>query len=148
MKGHWWLDESELAYWLGLAEMVEYTTVRKTYRMAPLSAEQLYGSSSVKWFLGRTEPYACYIIRYGIGACKTFHRDPPLAGGKSKHEHHRLICLLQSAQSGGQLMIAGNQELFLPRDCIMFRADLEEHGVSEVTQGERIILTVGKLVSP
>ena len=145
MVGRWWLSEAELNYWLSTAESVNYTTVRGAYRMAPLTTDELSQSPNTMLFLSKSEPYACYIIKYGVGAFKTTHRDPPLRGS-SKLVHLRMVCLLQNAEQGGQLTIDGHEELFLPRDAIIFRADTSDHGVSEVLLGERIILTVGKLV--
>jgi len=145
MVGRWWLSEAELQYWLSTAESVNYTTVRGAYKMAPLTLDELSQSPNTMLFLGKSEPYACYVIKYGVGAFKTMHRDPPLVGSSKLH-HQRMVCLLQNAGEGGQLTIDGHDELFLPRDAIIFRADTSDHGVSQVLRGERIILTVGKLV--
>jgi len=141
------LSPAELRYWLATAETIKYTTVRGPYKMAVLTSSELEQSPNVMRFLGKHEPYGCYIIKYCVGAFKEPHTDPPNRGS-SKHQHERMVCMLQRCDEGGWLYIDGEPCFLLPRDAVIFRPDLEEHEVTPVFGGERIVLTVGKLVEP
>lgn len=146
-----WLTDSELWAALHLAQHVTYTTVRGPYRMASLDMPQLSGIPPVLAFLDGAKPYGAYIIRYGAGAEKAPHVDPPPHANLA---HDRLVCMLQTAEEGGTLMFdtgphtAENWEPvpLVRRDAVQFRADLIEHAISPVLVGERIVLTVGRLM--
>ncbi len=109
---------------------IEPTTVRGTFSMAPIQEFAGYD-------------YGCYIIRYGLGAFKAPHKDP---SPNWKQRHYRLVCVLQEAGEGGDLYVGGERRDLRRYDAFAFRADLEEHWVTPVTKGERIILTLGKLL--
>jgi hypothetical protein len=149
VRGH--LPIRERAYWLSKADLeLRYTTVRGEYRMAPLFKDELEQSPTVSAFLDGQDPYGCYLISYGPGSQKEPHKDPSNAEGKSKWKHERMVCLLEDCLEGGRLTVEYmgelTEELFVPGDTVQFRADLCTHAVSEVIKGERIVLTVGRLV--
>lgn len=138
-----WLSQTELWAALELAKYVEYTTVRGPFKMAPLEPEHLLAVPPAIAFLGGQRPYGAYIIRYAVGAEKAPHVDPPTF---AKDGHDRIVCLLQAPGSGGTLRFEGEPVSLGVRDGVQFRADLISHSIDTVTEGERIVLTVGRFV--
>jgi hypothetical protein len=86
-------------------------------------------------------PFSCFFFHYPKGTINPPHTDPV-----SGEEHRRLIILLQAAV-GGALFIDGLPVPLAARDAVYLLPDREEHAVSEILKGERIILSLGIAVS-
>lgn len=143
MRSGEFITDVELACGLSLAHIVTYTTVRGPFRMAALVEEQVRDFPTLSAFLGELPAYGAYVIAYAEGAEKTVHVDPVPRKG---FEHERVVVCLQAAEEGGLLLVNGGLAPLSAGEMVFFRADLSEHAVSKVTRGERIVLTVGKLV--
>ncbi len=80
-----------------------------------------------------------YILAYPEGAYIPPHRDEATAFGK---RHHRVNVLIQEAE-GGVLKVDGKVVPLEEGDAIVFEPDVEEHEVSVVTKGTRLVWSVG-----
>lgn len=78
----------------------------------------------------------CYILRYNTGDYIPWHTDPV-----PNRKHYRLNIELVRALIGGRLFI-GRENPAAGR-IVFFRSDLEEHMVTTILKGKRIVLTFG-----
>lgn len=91
--------------------------------------------------LPKDAAHDAYMLRYRPGAFIPPHKDDaPLA-----HEHRRMNFIVQSAEKGGRLIVDNQPYLLSCRDAYIFRPDLEEHEVTKVEEGTRLVFTVGAL---
>ena len=82
-----------------------------------------------------------YLIKYDIGDWIPYHTDK--VPGK---EHHRFNITLSQAQEGGKFTTHHRTKPKLwTRRTILFRPDLEPHGVSKVRKGKRYVISIGWL---
>jgi hypothetical protein len=116
-----------------------WTTIRDSFRqIGPLQAHEL-AAPIRRWLAGRAA-YGAYLMRYGIGAHKVPHKDPPLAPDLTGD---RIVIMVQLAKLGGEFIIDGEIVPLSPGDAVFFRSDLSLHSISPVLLGERVILSVG-----
>ncbi len=85
-------------------------------------------------------PYDVWLIRYQVGTEIPPHRDPVEPG----REHHRLNAIVRSA-TGGDAKVRGVPVALAEGDAYVFRPDAEEHEVTRVTAGTRLVFSVGVL---
>ena len=83
------------------------------------------------------------LIEYRHGAYIAPHKDewlsiPPL-------RHLRINILLAQQGAGGKLMIGGQEVHLEPRDGVFFYPDEDEHEVTPVIEGIRLVWSVGVL---
>lgn len=81
-------------------------------------------------------PFDLYLLRYGVGSHVPPHTDP--VDGK---RHFRLNVVLREAQAGGEFRTSNT--IFSTRRIKIFRPDASEHSVSPITQGSRLVLSLG-----
>lgn len=84
--------------------------------------------------------YDAYLIRYQEGDFIPLHRDEAAFFGK---RHHRLNALVVAAEEGGDLRINATSIEFPIGTAVDFFPDEEEHEVTKVTRGRRILFSVG-----
>lgn len=84
--------------------------------------------------------YDAYLLRYQVGDYIPPHRDEAALAGK---RHHRLNAMAACADEGGELLIQGRQIKFPLGTAIDFFPDEEEHAVTRVIQGQRLLFSVG-----
>lgn len=61
-----------------------------------------------------------------------------------EYDHYRLNIILKKPESGGKF--SGNTLCNFRGRIILFRPDISEHSVSEITSGKRIVLSFGKAI--
>lgn len=84
------------------------------------------------------EPYFdLYLLRYPVGSAIPPHRD-----SVDGRRHFRANLTLRFAQFGGHFRHDGCL-LFDRRRLVVFRPDIQEHYVSQVLRGERLVLSLG-----
>lgn len=84
--------------------------------------------------------YDAYLIRYQIGDYIPPHKDAAALAGK---RHHRLNAVAACADEGGELHIQGERVEFPLGAAVDFFPDEEEHEVTRVIRGQRILFSVG-----
>ena len=84
--------------------------------------------------------YDAYLIRYQEGDFIPPHRDEAAFFGK---RHHRVNAMVAIAEAGGDLLIDGVRVEFPLGAAVDFFPDEEEHEVTPVTRGRRILFSVG-----
>ena len=77
----------------------------------------------------------CYILKYPPGACVPPHTDLV-----TDSRHYRMNIVLKRARRGGRFYMFSNR---FKHRVIIFRPDLIEHRVSQVTRGTRYVLSFG-----
>lgn len=82
----------------------------------------------------------CYLIRYDVGQYIPSHKDDVALFGK---RHHRLNAMVKLAEEGGDFIINGSKAEFPLGSAIDFFPDDEEHEVTKVEKGQRLVFTVG-----
>lgn len=81
-----------------------------------------------------------YLLRYPTGAGVPAHVDVPEVTGVG---HHRLNALVRAGDGGGVLSIGGVVVDLAVGDAVVFRPDVDEHAVTPVRAGERLVWSVG-----
>lgn len=81
--------------------------------------------------------FDCYLFVYSEGGMIPKHKDPRKYG-----KQYRFNLVLKKPKSGGKFWCKGKHFNFNDR-IILFRADKYYHGISEVTEGQRIMLSFG-----
>ncbi|HSX23317.1 MAG TPA: hypothetical protein VLE97_11140 [Gaiellaceae bacterium] len=84
--------------------------------------------------------YDAYLIRYQEGDFIPLHKDEAAFFGK---RHRRLNAMVERAGAGGKLFIDGKPIELAVGEAIDFFPDEDEHEVTAVTQGRRILFSVG-----
>ncbi len=87
--------------------------------------------------------YDCYVMRYKRGSRIPKHKDTAFFGSR----HLRVNALIQKASEGGRLLIEDVPFSLYERDAYVFRPDLLNHEVTEITEGERYMWTMGTMLS-
>lgn len=82
----------------------------------------------------------CYLIRYNVGEFIPSHKDDVALFGK---RHRRLNAMVKLADEGGDFIINGSKVEFPLGAAIDFFPDDEEHEVTKVEKGQRLVFTVG-----
>lgn len=110
--------------------------VRDDARLLPLIERSLaqlgMPSSSPFW--------DAWLLRYPRGSSIPAHTDVPEASGVG---HHRLNALVTAPDAGGILVVDGSVVDLGVGDAIVFRPDLQEHAVSAIEGGARLVWSVG-----
>ena len=114
-----------------------YEKLALKYDEWPLARERCLAALGVSY----DTAHDCYILRYQVGARIPSHvDDAPLAS-----EHHRVnVCIIEPG-AGGVLRVGDSAVPLHAGDAYLFRPDVEEHEVSVVTKGVRLMFTVGVL---
>lgn len=86
-------------------------------------------------YFGRYK-WDAYILRYPEGSKIPSHTDP-----LPEHAHYRLNIYLLNAKAGG--VPEHDKAIVSNRFFTLFRPDLYEHSVSEITRGSRYVLSLG-----
>ncbi len=84
----------------------------------------------------------CYVMRYKTGSCIPKHKDTAFFGSR----HLRVNAIVQDAGRGGQLLIEDTPYEIRERDAYVFRPDLLDHEVTTITEGERLVWTMGTML--
>ena len=84
--------------------------------------------------------YDAYLIRYQEGDFIPLHKDEAAFFGK---RHHRINAMVTCADAGGDLYIDGKLIEFPLGAAVDFLPDEEEHEVTPVVRGRRLLLSVG-----
>jgi predicted 2-oxoglutarate/Fe(II)-dependent dioxygenase YbiX len=84
--------------------------------------------------------FDAYLIRYQEGDYIPLHKDEAALFGK---RHHRINAMVSVANAGGDLLIDGKLIEFPLGAAVDFFPDDEEHEVTPVTRGRRVLLSVG-----
>lgn len=87
--------------------------------------------------------FDCYLLYYPVGSHIDTHTDPVPNG----YEHHRLNVVLKECEVGGYFYKYEPQNLTWESvaKVVKFRPDIEPHGVTEVQNGSRWVLSIGWL---
>lgn len=86
------------------------------------------------------EFYDAYLLRYPKGSYIPRHVDEAGVFGKV---HHRLNALVTEGAEGGLLTVDDHPVTLKTGDALLFRPDAHPHAVSEVLEGERLVLSIG-----
>eukprot|EP01122_Echinamoeba_exundans_P008463 TRINITY_DN2811_c0_g1_i1.p1 TRINITY_DN2811_c0_g1~~TRINITY_DN2811_c0_g1_i1.p1 ORF type:complete len:472 (+),score=41.11 TRINITY_DN2811_c0_g1_i1:444-1859(+) len=95
----------------------------------------------------------CYLIKYPVGSRIPFHTDPlPVTEGQEPRVHRRLNAIVKSAQRGGSFCFKLDENKVDSQnpaegDAIIFSPSHTEHSVSEIEDGERLVWSVGCVLS-
>ena len=81
-------------------------------------------------------PFDIYILKYPLNSEIKPHVDK-VKGGK----HFRLNIILKNAKKGGVFNV--NHCIFETKRIKFFRPDLSEHSVTKITEGNRILFSLG-----
>lgn len=81
-------------------------------------------------------PFDCYLLRFKPGQGVPPHVDQVEDG-----RHYRLNLVLRQARAGGEFVC--DKLIYESRRIKLFRPDIAEHSVSEVTEGSRYVLSIG-----
>ncbi len=84
--------------------------------------------------------YDAYLIRYQQGDFIPAHRDLSALADK---RHHRLNAMVSPADEGGHFVVGGHTLDFPVGAAVDFFPDEEEHEVTPITRGQRIVFSVG-----
>lgn len=84
--------------------------------------------------------FDAYLIRYQERDFIPPHKDEAAMFGK---RHHRINSMVSLAEEGGDFLIDGKKQEFPLGAAIDFYPDEEEHEVTKVAKGRRIVFTVG-----
>jgi predicted 2-oxoglutarate/Fe(II)-dependent dioxygenase YbiX len=84
--------------------------------------------------------YDAYLIRYQTGDYIPAHKDEAGFFGK---RHHRINAMVTLAEEGGDFLIDGKPIEFPLGAAVDFYPDEEEHAVTTVTKGRRVLFSVG-----
>jgi predicted 2-oxoglutarate/Fe(II)-dependent dioxygenase YbiX len=84
--------------------------------------------------------YDAYLIRYRQGDFIPPHKDEAALPGK---RHRRVNAMVAPAGAGGELRIGGRAIDLPVGTAVDFFPDEEEHEVTPVTEGRRILFSVG-----
>jgi hypothetical protein len=79
-------------------------------------------------------------LKYGFGGYMNPHFDKTGEG-----QHVRLGILLRDPYVGGILYVNEEPVQMRAGDAVIYRADLVEHRVSRVKEGQRFLLTIGQV---
>lgn len=77
-----------------------------------------------------------YLLRFREGS-----KIPPHKDVVDKYLHYRLNIVLKAAKEGGDFIC--NDAYINTKRVKFFRSDIMEHSVSEVTSGQRYLLSIG-----
>lgn len=94
------------------------------------------GTGYQKLLVAQGSWWDCWLLKYAPGTMIPLHTDP-VAGKR----HYRLNVILKNA-SGGHFS-ACDPPLFRWGRIILFRPDINEHMVTEVYEGTRLVLSIG-----
>lgn len=86
----------------------------------------------------------CYLLHYPPGSYIDTHTDPAIDG----YEHHRINITLIPAKKGGFFyleMPSGYKYIVKNQFYNRFRPDDRPHGVTEIKEGNRYVLSIGWL---
>lgn len=81
-----------------------------------------------------------YLIRYREGDFVPAHKDQGAIAGK---RHHRINTMVALAEEGGHFIVGARAVDFPLGAAVDFFPDEEEHEVTAVTRGTRIVFSVG-----
>ncbi len=81
-------------------------------------------------------PFDIYLLRFLRGQGIPPHTDQVQSG-----KHYRLNLVIKAARSGGEFYCS--HPIYESKRVKLFRSDISEHGVSEVTQGSRYVVSIG-----
>lgn len=97
------------------------------------------GYEKLTLFAGRPWlPVDMHLIRYRVGDFVGAHHDP--VDGR---RHYRINVELRRARRGGLFYAYPLAQVLFFGRVILFRPDLATHGVTEVREGRRLVLSVG-----
>ncbi len=87
-------------------------------------------------------PFDLYLLKFPTGSYIDAHVDKVSWG-----RHFRLNIVLKNATEGGEFKVARSRGTFLNLPRVkFFRPDLVLHEVSEVIEGERLVLSFGFVI--
>lgn len=102
----------------------------------------------MKWILGRQNSgywklkifnnrfFDSWIVKYPTGSC-----IPPHVDVIDGYSHSRINIIIQKPFDGGVFKCENVRTLF--NRIHIFRSDINEHSVSAITDGTRIVLSIG-----
>jgi len=126
--------------WQGGRQGTGYARLALEERSLPALAKLLLAQSLLEVGEPPEGYWDCYLLRYAPGAFVPPHVDPPLVEGLV---HVRMNLLVAAADEGGVLRLAGVEVPLAPGDAVVFRPDRDEHEVTRVSSGERLVWSVG-----
>lgn len=85
-------------------------------------------------------PFDMYLLKYPEGSEITPHIDKVLSG-----KHYRLNIILKNAISGGDFVV--KDSLFTTKRIKFFRPDINEHSVTKIMKGQRIVFSMGFILN-
>jgi len=80
--------------------------------------------------------FDCYLLKYTTGSAIKMHTDPV-----EKGEHHRINIIVKKSKGGGDFWRKWGKND--GSRFVYFRPDIQEHCVSEITEGSRYVLSIG-----
>lgn len=87
------------------------------------------------------------MFRYRDGGCRKPHRDP-LPAKRKDWRHYRFNVELWKGGKGGDFVMHEGKPIFRFWRFVLFRADLNLHEVTPVTEGVRYVLSFGVSLPP
>lgn len=141
------LSSYDIAYLLNLSEtMSGWTKGRQgtgydvLYLKDRVGIQYLISSTLTKLGPIFEDFWDAYLIRYQVGDFIDYHKDEAAFFGK---RHHRINAMVKVAEQGGDFFINHEKVEFPLGAAIDFFPDEEEHGVTKVEKGLRLVFSVG-----
>lgn len=104
-----------------------------------IDGRQGTGYKKIKLLESKKFLFDCYLLYFPEGSEIPPHRDPVPQG----YKHYRLNIFLVKAIEGGIFLCKNTIHSFSRFQ--LFRPDVEEHSVSKITKGYRLVLSIGWL---
>lgn len=116
------------------------TDIRRALGLKWQDGRQGGGYQKLKIFESKLLKCDCYLIRYKVGQGVKVHKDEV-----PYHRHWRVNVLLKRAKSGGTFFRWTKDLLKFDQQSrvVVFRPDMDSHGVTPVAEGERLVLSFG-----
>lgn len=81
--------------------------------------------------------FDCYLFKYELGSHIPKHKDPAKYG-----KQYRFNIIIKNAKQGGKFWCKG-KHINICNIFFAFRADSCYHGVTHITEGNRVVLSFG-----